>query len=501
MSPSLDIQKVAVIGCGSMGGNMALLFAEKGIDVSLQDPDEKTMDNIVSAAKKQGFGERVKQYNDYDSLCASLSSPKVLIFSLPHGSVGDTVLSGLTPYLNKGDIIIDCGNEHWENTERRQGKSVTRGIRYVGAGVSGGYQAARLGPSICPGGDDESLDCVMPFLEKVAAKDDKGRSCVGKVGTGGSGHYVKMVHNGVEHGMMCAISEAWGIMEKGLGMSFEEIGQVFDDWNKDGPLAGTFLVAIGARICRTRNDAGKKVLSEVEDKVVQDVTGEEGTGIWSNAEGVSLHVPAPTLTTAHYLRLASAYRDTRILAQETIGGGFEPQRFGVNDHAGFINYLRTATYLACLVSYIQGINIIEQADKENGWNIDYSAVLQIWRAGCIIQADHISSLLRPEFVNFRQRKSMNLLFEPRVMKELRSGFDELKRVILAATEADHIVPSLSASLEYIKYETNTNLPTQFYEAELDLFGKHMFDKKDEPDTGGPTEGRHHFEWKPAKGAA
>ena len=173
---------------------------------------------------------------DNKALYESLDSPKVILFSLPHGTVGDTVLEGLMPYLTNGDIILDAANENYENTQRRQGKTVVKGIRYVGVGVSGGYQAARRGPSICPGGDEETLEMVMPLLEKVAAKDAQGRPCVARCGLGGSGHYVKCLHNGIEHGMMSAISEAFQIMGTGLDMSYDEIGDVFDQWNSSGEL-------------------------------------------------------------------------------------------------------------------------------------------------------------------------------------------------------------------------------------------------------------------------
>ncbi|KAJ9636353.1 hypothetical protein H2199_008028 [Coniosporium tulheliwenetii] len=486
MSSGLNIKKIAMIGCGSMGGGMALLFAENGIEVSLQDPSVEAMDLIIETAKKDEIpAERLKKYTDYESLCASLDSPKVFFFSLPHGSVGDTVLDGLTPYLKKNDIIIDAGNEHFTNTERRQGKCATRGIRYVGMGVSGGYQAARQGPSMCPGGDDSTLDQVMPLLEMAAAKDEKGRPCVGKAGTG-----------------------AWQIMNVGLGMNYEDIGGVFGEWNKDGPLRNTFLISIGALICRTHSsdytheEKGKKddhVLALVQDKVVQDITGEEGTGIWSNTEAVTEHVPAPTLTEAHYLRLASSNRDARIKAREVMKADFDPQPLNLEgeEKDKFIKDLRTATYLACLCSYIQGINIIEQADKHNMWNIDYAAVLQIWAAGCIIQADYIAELLRPEFNDYQNQKSMKLLFNETVAKEIKDGVPSLRRVCARGTESDHVILALSATLEYIKFMTNTSLPTPFYEAELDFFGGHMFDIKGEAGTGGPTEGKHHYEWRPA----
>ncbi|KAF2432253.1 6-phosphogluconate dehydrogenase C-terminal domain-like protein [Tothia fuscella] len=476
-----------MIGCGSMGGGMSLLFAENGIEVSLEDPSEEAMDHIIESAKKQGFGEKIRKFTDNKPLCESLGSPKVLVFSLPHGTVGDSVLSGLLPHLEKNDIIIDAGNEHWQNTERRQSKCVTKGIRYIGMGVSGGYQAARAGPSMCPGGDDESLDVVMPLLELVAAKDKNGRVCVGKVGTGGAGHYIKMVYNGIEHGMISAIAEAWQIIDVGLGMSYNKVGDVFKKWNEDGQLRQTFLIAIGADICHTKDESGKHVLGTVQDKVVQDITGEEGTGIWSNEEAVDHHIPAPTLNIAHSFRLASANRDHRVKAKEAIGSGFPPQdlKFSSDDKARFVEDLRIATYLACLVT-----------GRNNKWNIDFTAVLQIWRAGCIIQADYISDLLEPILKDYKD-KQIHFFNEPTIAKEIKDGIHSLRKVVTKAVEGDHIIPAPSASLEYCKFQTNTDLPTQFYEAELDFFGDHMFDKKGEKGTGGPTEGKHHFEWKPA----
>ncbi|KAL1624350.1 hypothetical protein SLS56_007889 [Neofusicoccum ribis] len=495
---------IAMIGCGSMGGGMALLFAEHEVQVSLQDPSDAAMDKVVAQARDSSTipAGAVRKYSNYETLCASLDSPKVFVFSLPHGSVGDTVLGGLMPYLDKGDIIIDAGNENWQNTERRQAKCYTRGVRYVGMGVSGGYQAARQGPSMCPGGDDESLDLVLPLLRKVASKDKNGAPCVGKAGTGGAGHYVKMIHNGIEHGMISAVSEAYGIMKNGLGMGNDEIGNVFERWNSRGELQGTFLIWIGADICRAKDKArnNESVLDTVEDKVVQDITGEEGTGIWSNEQAVFHHIPAPTLTTAHYLRLASADRNQRIRAQQTMGAAFPPQPLSLSGQAkqDFLEALRQATYAAFLTSYIQGVNIIERADRTNHWNIDYAAVLQIWRSGCIIQADHIASLLHPVFANHKALDTINLLFQKSVMADLKPCVAPLRDVVVRATAADHVLPALSASLEYVKYQTSTELPMSFAEAQLDYFGAHMYDRKGEEGTGAPTEGKHHFEWKPAK---
>ena len=502
-----------------MGGGMAQLFAEHGIDVMLEDPNEEAVDDLIKLASKQGFGERIKKTKSYKDLCNALDTPRVFVFSLPH-SVADNVLKDLVPLLSKGDIIIDAGNEHWQSTERRQGYCICRGVRYVGMGVSGGYQAARAGPSMCPGGDDESLDMVMPLLRKVAAKDKNGNPCVGKAGTGGSGHYVKMIHNGIEHGMMSAIAEAWQLMDVGFGMSYDEIGDVFSKWNKEGPLRGTFLVSIGAEICKARDKDGKQVLRVVEDKVVQDITGEEGTGVWSNEEAIHQHIPAPTLNIAHDLRLASAYRGDRKRAKETLGTEFPPQKLSIPDGQKdkWIKDVEQATYLACLASYIQGINVIEQANRTKQFNINYKEVLQIWRAGCIIQHDYLAEKLEPIFDRYKEKDTMNMLFEPAISSDVKDYLPSLRSIVGLAITNDHIVPALSASLEYLKYQVNTgkiilcsqsrhrlltkcpDLPTQFYEAELDFFGNHMFDKKGEKGTDDPTEGKHHFEWRPSKGS-
>ncbi|KAL8735956.1 MAG: hypothetical protein Q9166_000518 [cf. Caloplaca sp. 2 TL-2023] len=483
-----------MIGCGSMGGGMALLFAEHGITVFLNDPSEETMDQLIAMAKKDGLADRLQKHNTYNELCKSLGSPKVFVFSLPHGTVGDSVVDGLHPYLTKGDIIIDASNENWQNTQRRQGKLVPQGVYYIGMGVSGGYQAARRGPSMCPGGEERALDIVMPLLRQVAAKDSQGNPCVGKVGTGGSGHYVKMIHNGIEHGMMSALAEAWQIMNLGLRMHYDEIADEFARWNDDGELKGTFLVSIGADICRQKDEQGRHVLSIVEDKVVQDVDGTEGTGIWSQLEAVRLHVPAPSLTTAHFIRLASAFRTDRKHVKEAFGGQFPVQEWNEanREKKAVLENLRRAVYAAFLASFVEGINIIDQAGRENRWDIDYAAVVQIWRNGCIIKADYITDMLAEIFS--QPDADLDLLHNARVAQELKHAFPALKEIVAKAVEHNAIVPSLSATLEFLKYSTNTILPTQFYEAQLDYFGKHMFDLKSEP-AGKPETGKHHFEWK------
>ena len=301
-----------MIGCGSMGGGMALLLAEKGLAVSsqgllellldieskvhLNDTSQQNIDTLLEKAEEDGLRDKLHPSSGYSDLCGSLGSPKVFIFSLPHGNAGDKVIDGLHKYLARGDIVIDASNEHWENTQRRQNELSPRGIHYIGMGVSGGYQAARRGPSLCPGGKDTALDLVMSLLQTMAVKDARGTACVGKVGTGGSGHYVKMIHNGIEHSMMSSLAEVWQFMVNQLSMDLDSIGSEFARWNQTAELVsilsntskvrfnhnqkGTYLIDVGAQVCTKRDVKGNHVLSNIQDKVVQDVDGSEGTGVW-----------------------------------------------------------------------------------------------------------------------------------------------------------------------------------------------------------------------------
>jgi 6-phosphogluconate dehydrogenase len=219
-----------------MGSMLALLFAENGVDVSIYDRSGENLRKAAEKANEAGLAARVHACKDYDSLCQQLGSPKVFFFSLPHGGPGDSVVQTLCPYLTRGDIVIDGSNENYLVTQKRQAILQSRGASYVGMGVSGGFSGARHGPSLMPGGDERALDRLLPLLTKIAAKDDQGRPCVTKIGSGGSGHYVKMIHNGIEHGMMSALCEAWELMDHCLGMGSEQIGSVFDAWSSEGEL-------------------------------------------------------------------------------------------------------------------------------------------------------------------------------------------------------------------------------------------------------------------------
>lgn len=480
-----------------MGSRMSLLFAEHGIAVHFLDPSSSNVDALKKQARAYNLDSKVTAHANYESLCCALDSPKAFVFSVPHGPVADSTIDGLSPFLSSGDLIMDAGNERWTETERRQKRLEPAGVHYVGMGVSGGYQSARRGPSISPGGSKEALDLAFTFLKTVAAKDKEGRPCVAKLGPRGCGHYVKMIHNGIEHGMMTALAEAWGVMAQGMDMKYSEIADVLDAWDRDGPLADNFLISIGKDICRTKDPgSGRYVLEDIRDKVVQDADGSEGTGVWTCEEVIRLHVPAPTLAAAHLFRLASADAAKREVVSMSFGGKVSPGKLAV-DKGAFLRDLRAATYAGVLSSFVQGLHVLAKADAENGWNLCYTDVLQLWRAGCIIRSNRLGDMLSSVYAS-PELDNTNLLANPTIASELTGTYRGLKNVVLKAAEADLNVPALSATLEYCKYSGYTDMPTAFQEAQLDYFGEHMFDRRSEG-AGEPVAGRHHFEWKPARG--
>ncbi|KAK6219206.1 hypothetical protein LQW54_002455 [Pestalotiopsis sp. IQ-011] len=493
-----DIKKLGMLGVGSMGAMMSLLFAEHGYEVHFFDPSEENMDALEKQGKDIQLDDKVRRSKSYEEVCKSIETeglPKLFVFSTPHGGPADKCVEGLLPYLNKGDLIVDCGNEHWTNTERRQKMLDPKGIHYIGCGVSGGYQSARHGPSMSPGGTPEALEKAMPFLKTVAAKDEHGRPCTNPVGPAGSGHYVKMVHNGIEQGMMSAIAEVWYILTKGLGLGHDEVADIFQSWNKSGPLRNCFLVAIGVDIERAKNEDGSRVVDEVRDKVTQDVTEEEGTGTWTCEQAVTLHSPAASILSAHLFRCASADLQRRIDNKKAASGGVEAQPWSRDDKREVVELLHQTTYFCFLACFAQGMDVIRRKDRADGWGLDYRKIMQLWRGGCIIQADHIVDLLDGVYA---QGDVDNLLAHPEVGRELHGAYPAAKEVVLRAVAADTPVPSVSQGLEYFKYQTSAELPTQFMEAQLDFFGQHMYDKKSDP-VGGPEKGKHHFEWRPALG--
>ncbi|KAH8776262.1 6-phosphogluconate dehydrogenase [Diaporthe sp. PMI_573] len=471
-----SFERIGIVGAGNMGTMMSLGLAEQGLDISLWDVLGSNVDRALDMAQearrnKHRILGRIDCFKDIHEFTQSLKDvrPALYIFSITHGNPADSVLQMIKEGLKEGDIILDGGNENYRTTERRQKELESRKIYWVGMGVSGGYQSARRGPSMSLGGDREAVEKVLPLLETFAAKDPQsGIPCVSYIGPRGAGHFVKMVHNGIENGMLSTISEAWSIMHLSLQMSYEEIGNIFEDWNDSEELKNTFLVRIGGEICKTKktpegDERGEGtgtsgyVLDDVLDKVVQDDDNTEGTLYWTVSEAALRHVAAPTIATGHFIRVASGDRAERLRVADKLNIP-QPRQVSIGDKNGFIDTLR-------------------RADED--WHISLGNCIQIWRAGCIIQSEHIANLLQREF----DAKS--------------EAGDRIMNMKLI--DKDSYVPSISASLEYIKYLASRRLPTQFMEAEMDYFGAHAYDRPNVKgeDPGEAKKGAHHYEWQPA----
>jgi 6-phosphogluconate dehydrogenase len=505
------IKSIGVVGAGNMGSMMTLRFAELGLAVSVWDVVKKNVDQVIGYARDdKSITGRVQGFYDINKFAKSLegkSEPKLFMFSITHGAPADEVLRMLKPDLKEGDIILDGGNEHYRRTERRQKECAAIGVSWIGMGVSGGYQSARRGPSLSPSGDAKALEFVMPFLESYAAKDPKSKlPCVKRMGPAGSGHYIKMVHNGIEGGMLSVLAEAWQYMHDGLGMEHTEIGDVFDKWNKSGELRNSFLVRIGASILHTRrtpegdhNGEGASrddgyVLDDVLDKVVQDDDNTEGTPLWCVMESAERHVSCPTLAAAHYLRIASGNRLERVRVAKKLEMPMPKPIEGTREHSEIIEDLRKAVYCSFLASFCQGLELISRASIDEGWDVDLGDCLQIWRAGCIIQSDYIADLLQPPLSG--NKELLNAKFVDAVAHELHKNFPNLKHIVMEGTMFDQYMPALSATLEYLKYEGGLGLPTKFMEAQMDYFGAHSYNKPGIPgeDPGPVKKGPHHYEW-------
>ncbi|KAG8672126.1 hypothetical protein FPOAC2_05494 [Fusarium poae] len=474
------IGKVGMVGTGSMGSMMSLLFAEKGCHVYYFDISENNTRATEKIMKGVDEESRIHRQESYAQLCEEVRSdnhPRVIVFSIPHGSPGDQCVKELRPYMDRGDIILDCSNEHYINTERRQIELAVDNIYYVGCGVSGGYQSARTGPSMSPGGDPKALEIIMPLLRSVAASNGDGKPRTSPIGFGGSGHYAKMIHNGIEQGMMSVISEVWYILTKGIKLSCDEATDIFTQWNKSDELYNTFLIYIAVDINRTRDSQGEHVAGHVQDKATQDVHNTEGTGAWSCEEAVRLHVPASNIVSAHLFRCTSAELRKRVAEAEASGCPIQPTTIKVNSRDDFIEDLRKATYFCLLMCFVQGLQVIREMDQQREWHIDYPELLRVWSSGTVIQAGGIINLLRKVYGQSTTKE--NLLSNHELLNQLAGLLPSVKRSVIATLEADMVVAAISQSLEYYKYSTSVQLPTQLTESELDHFGKHKFDLKKE----------------------
>ncbi|MGG0411996.1 NADP-dependent phosphogluconate dehydrogenase [Peribacillus simplex] len=465
-------QKIGVIGLAVMGKNLALNIESRGYSVSVYNrSSEKTEEFLKNEANgKNFFGAK-----STEEFIHSLEKPRKILLMVKAGGPTDATIESLKPYLEKGDILIDGGNTFFQDTIRRNKELEVTGIHFIGTGVSGGEEGALKGPSIMPGGQKEAYELVEPILKEISAKVE-GDSCCTYIGPNGAGHYVKMVHNGIEYGDMQLISEAYFIMKQVLGLSAQELHEVFAEWNK-GEL-DSYLIEITADIfTKVDKETGKPLVD-----LILDTAGQKGTGKWTSQSALDLGVSLPIVTESVFARFISALKEERVKASKLLKGPEEKTYEGNGEE--LIEAVRKALYMSKICSYAQGFAQMRSASEEYDWNLRYGDIAMIFRGGCIIRAQFLQKI---KDAYDRDPNLPNLLLDSYFKEIVESYQSALRQVLAMAIERGIAVPSFSSALSYYdSYRTDT-LPANLIQAQRDYFGAHTYQRVDK-------EGIFHTEW-------
>jgi 6-phosphogluconate dehydrogenase len=463
--------KFGMIGLGVMGRNLLLNMADHGFAVTGFDLDATKTAALESSATP---GTTVKGFNTLAEMVGALEKPRRMMMLVPAGKPVDDVINSLLPLLDKGDIVIDGGNSHYTDTLRRLKFMEGKGFHFMGVGISGGEQGARTGPSIMPGGDPEAYVHVRPLLEAVAAKVD-GEPCVAHLGKDAAGHYVKMVHNGIEYAMMQLISESYDLLHRGLGLDDDELSRIYKNWN-EGELQ-SFLIEITRDIFLKKDDkTGNRLVDMILDKA-----GAKGTGKWTSQDAMDLGVPVPVIDISVCMRELSAYKEER--AQAAALYKMPAADIAVPKEV-FIQQVEDALYFSFIISYAQGLAQLHVASRELHMDIPMQDVVKVWRGGCIIR----SSLLPIFFKAYQKNNQLpNLLLEPEVVQLLQGKRQNLRNVIIHAVHLGYPVAGLMSALSYFDAYRSERMPTNLIQAQRDYFGAHTYQRIDEP-------GTFHTEW-------
>jgi 6-phosphogluconate dehydrogenase len=464
--------KFGMIGLGVMGRNLLLNMADHGFAVVGFDKDAAKTSTLESSATP---GTTVKGVNTLAEMIQLLEKPRVLMMLVPAGKPVDDVIHDLLPVLEKGDIVIDGGNSHYTDTLRRVNFLEEKGFHFMGVGISGGEQGARTGPSIMPGGDPAAWPIVQPMLEAVAAKVN-GEPCVAHLGKGAAGHYVKMVHNGIEYAIMQLISETYDLLHRGMGLDNDELHKIYKNWN-EGELQ-SFLVEITRDIFLKKDD---KTDNRLVDMIL-DKAGAKGTGKWTSQDAMDLGIPIPVIDMAVCMRELSAYKDERTQAAAI----YKTSTVDIPvPKEIFIQQIQDALFFSTIISYAQGLAMLHAASKELNMEIPMQEVVKVWRGGCIIR----SSLLPIFYSAYQKNPSLpNLLLEGEIAQLLLAKRQNMRNVIIHAIHMGYPVAGLMAALSYFDAYRSERMPTNLIQAQRDYFGAHTYNRTDEP-------GTFHSEWK------
>ena len=460
--------ELGVIGLGVMGENLALNVEDHGYDVALWTHTEGKVQRFIehSGTDRRWIGTRT-----LEEFVAALAPPRRILLMVKAGEPVDEMLDRLAPLLSRGDVVIDGGNSFFRDTQRREAAMRERGIYFVGMGVSGGEEGARYGPSLMPGGARAAYDLLRPVLESIAAKTDSG-PCVTYVGPDGAGHFVKMVHNGIEYGIMQAIAEAYDLLHRGLGVPADEVAGIFAEWNR-GPLE-SFLIDVATQVLAARDPETGNPLVEM----ILDQAGQKGTGKWTVESALDLGVPIPTITAAIDARLLSSMKAERVVASGRLSSVTTERVTG--DARAMTAAVHDALRAAMVCSYAQGMSLLRVASREYRWNVSLREIARIWKGGCIIRARLLDTLMHA----FERAPDLpNLLLDADVRPWLSEAERGWRRMVSAAAEAGIPVPSMAAALAYFDSYRSARLPQNLTQAQRDFFGAHTYQRIDRPEAG------------------
>jgi len=465
---SLEKCDIGVVGMAVMGQNLALNIESKGYKVAVYNRDH---DKTKKFIKERASNKNILGTYTYEELAKSLNRPRKIMLMVKAGKPVDDVIEQLLPNLEKGDIIIDGGNSHYKDTNRRFKYLQEKGIRFLGTGISGGEYGALHGPSIMPGGDKFAYEEMKDIFEAIAAKTEDG-PCVAYLGPSSSGHYVKMVHNGIEYAIMELISEAYDIMRKVFRLSADEMHEIFKKWNDEHK---SYLMEITYKILEWKDEETGKPLVDV----ILDSAQQKGTGKWSVQDALDLNISIPTINAAVNARTLSAIKHERL----EIGNIFDtPVNNSLNND--FINSVRDALYIATIIAYAEGMKLLQVASSEYGYGLDLSEVARIWEDGCIIR----SALLKPIQKSFKSKPNLvNLIISEEFRKDFENRIPKLREVVSEIKKIGIPIPAFASALDYFDGLRSKELPANLIQAQRDFFGAHTYQRKDK-------EGIFHTEW-------
>jgi len=456
---------IGLIGLAVMGENLVLNMANHGFTVAVYNRTTSRVDEFIAG---RAAGKSIIGTHSPEDLVKNLKRPRRVMIMVKAGSAVDAVIDQLIPLLEPGDIIIDGGNTHYPDTVRRVKACEAKGLLFIGTGVSGGEEGALTGPSIMPGGSPAAWPHVKPIFQAIAAKTDKGEPCCDWVGEGGAGHFVKMVHNGIEYGDMQMICEIYQVMKQGLGMSNDEMHRVFAEWNTQE--LDSYLIEITRDILGYKDENGCEVVD-----LILDAAGQKGTGKWTVLAALDTGMPLTLIGEAVFARCLSAVKNERIEAAKVLAGPKVSPFKG--NRESFLKSLKPALYASKIVSYAQGYQVMRAAAKENGWNLNYGGIALMWRGGCIIRSAFLGNIKKA----FKKNPELvNLLLDPFFQRATKRAQSSWRKVVATAVKMGIPMPAISSALAYYDGYRTERLPANLLQAQRDYFGAHTYERVDRP---------------------